>query len=437
MNFPSQPTLSVVIPTHNRREAVTRALGALSKQVYPAAEFEVIIVADGCTDDTVFFLQKQLSSYPFMIRILEQQGMGPAAARNAGARHAQGQTLIFMDDDIEPLPSFVGAHCNAHNKPRRVVMGPCPPRLTKQKGFFRHALQGWWEVMFDRMRQPGYRFSYTDLLSGNLSLSRSLFMEVGGFDPRFICHEDYELGVRLLQAETEFVFEPSAKGYHHEMSDLRRSLERKFQEGKADVALGELYPQLCSTLPMHLLFRKVFLASRIMLFLAFYLSWAGDRISRLVETLLSFAEGAKIRRVWRHLLKGLHGYWYLRGVAQELPHFGAIRHYLLERPAVIADALEVNLADGIAQVKQQIDEKQPMNLIIYYGTTEIGKITQPGRERLRGKHLYHILRHELKAHTLRALAQANDLDIPVERETLIEKCDEFIAFQEKHGYAPS
>jgi glycosyltransferase involved in cell wall biosynthesis len=431
-------TPSVIIPTHNRREAVTRALGALSKQVYFAGDFEVIVVADGCTDDTVFSLRKQLLCYPFTLRVLEQPGSGPAAARNTGADHARGDILIFMDDDIEPLPGFVSAHCAAHNNVRRVVIGHCPPRLTRQDGFFRYVLEGWWTEIFDRMGQPGHRFSYTDLLSGNLSLSRRLFMEVGGFDPRFICHEDYEIGVRLLRARAEFIFEPSAKGYHYEMSDIRRVLERKFQEGKADVVLGQLYPELCSSLLISILYRKAFLFIQIVSPFTFRWPRTGDRIARLLGMLLPVVEGIKLRRVWRRVLKNLMGYWYWRGVAQELPIRGALSHYLYKRSTAKGDPLEVNLADGIEQVKQEIDKKRPMNLKIFYNATEIG--TTPPKydcERLRGAHLYPILTRDLRAQTLRVLAQANTLDIPIDREILIKRCDEFIAFKEKHGYAPS
>lgn len=427
-------TASVVIPTHNRREVVNRALDALSKQVYFGGNFEVIVVADGCYDDTVFFLRKQLSSYPFTLHVLEQQGSGPAAARNKGAHHARGDILIFMDDDIEPLPRFVAAHCKAHSIPRRVVIGYLPPRLTWQQGLFRHILKSWWEEMFGRMRQFGYRFCYTDLLSGNFSLPCSLFIEVGGFDSRFICHEDYELGVRLLRAGAEFVFEPSAKGYHHDMSDIRRVMERKFQEGKADVVLGQLYPELCSTLLISIQYRKAFLFIRIVSPLTFRWPRTGDRIARLSEKLLPVVEGIKLRRVWRRVLKNLMGYWYWRGVAEQLVNRDALRHYIYEHSTTKTDLLEVNLADGIEQVRQEIDKKRPMELRIFYNASEIG--TTPPKhncERLRGAHLYPILTRDLKAQTLMVLAQANALDIPIDKEILINRCDEFIAINEKHG----
>lgn len=421
-------TATVIIPTHNRRQAIVRALSALTQQSYPSTDFEVIVVADGCSDDTIVCLHRHCQDYPFTLHILAQPGLGPAAARNAGANQANGAILIFMDDDIEPLPGFIAAHCAAHDVPRRVVIGYLPPRMAQQRGLFRHALHNWWETMFQRMGQPGYRFSYTDLLSGNFSLPRPLFFEVGAFNTSFTCHEDYELGVRLHKAEVEFIYAPAAKGYHHEVTDLHRSLQRKFQEGKADVALGELYPELRPTFLMDLLYHNALLPSRIMFLFAFYWPWLGDRLMRLVEMLLPIIEGIKLRGVWQRLVYGLLGYWYWRGVAQALPHWCALRRYLHEHPTLVAVPLQVDLADGLTDVQQEIDKKRPLALKICHGTTGIGIVPpQPGRERLRGLHLPHILRHDLKANTLRALAQTNVLNIPVDMETLIDECNQSIA----------
>ena len=72
----------------------------------------------------------------------------------------------------------------------------------------------WWEDMFHPMRDPGYAYTYKNLLSGNFSLARVLFARVGGFDATLRVHEDYELGYRLLQAGARFHFAEAAAGLH-------------------------------------------------------------------------------------------------------------------------------------------------------------------------------------------------------------------------------
>ena len=51
------PLVSIIIPTHNRRDSVLRALTAVAQQTYPQDQIEAIVVADGCVDDTVPFLR--------------------------------------------------------------------------------------------------------------------------------------------------------------------------------------------------------------------------------------------------------------------------------------------------------------------------------------------------------------------------------------------
>ena len=115
--------VSIVIPTHNRRAAAARTLHALAHQCCSPAAFEVILVADGCTDDTAGLAAVE---WPIPVRVLEQPHGGPASARNRGAAAAAGDLLIFLDDDIEVVPGFVSAHVAAHVAPgqRRYRLPP-------------------------------------------------------------------------------------------------------------------------------------------------------------------------------------------------------------------------------------------------------------------------------------------------------------------------
>ena len=75
----SRPDISVVIPTHNRPASLLRLLHALQDGSFPASRFEVVVIADGCTDDTAAVLRTL--SWPFSLQVLEQdpgRGAGPA-----------------------------------------------------------------------------------------------------------------------------------------------------------------------------------------------------------------------------------------------------------------------------------------------------------------------------------------------------------------------
>ncbi|MBD2075735.1 glycosyltransferase family 2 protein [Phormidium sp. FACHB-592] len=403
-----KPFTSVIIPTHNRVAALKRSLDALKAQSYPLQQIEVIVVADGCTDGTV----EMLRSYeaPFALQIVEQSGQGAATARNQGAAHAKGTLLLFLDDDIEPTPYLVEAHASAHqNQLSHVVIGYLPPVLQNQTGFFRAKLRGWWEAMFCPMRQYGHRFSYRNLLSGNFSLQAELFNQVGGFDASFKCHEDYELGVRLIQAGANFTFDENALGYHHEITDLDRSLQRKYQEGKASVQLGRKYPELISTFPVLYLFKsRSPLFQSILLILIFQFPIVSDWIVTSFRGWLNVLEYMRMHGSWHRLLDQLLGYWFMRGVADVLNTQVALAQFLELEPIAATQEepeIEVDLKEGLVAAEQVLDTYRPTSIRIFYGHQPVGHVPlAPGRERLRGEHLRPFLATTLASSLLSAIA---------------------------------
>lgn len=83
--------LSVVIPTYNRRPILAKCLRALEQQQLgaPISAYEVVVVDDGSSDDTVAWLRAEAASFPH-VRLVEQDHGGPAEGRNRGVEHAQG-----------------------------------------------------------------------------------------------------------------------------------------------------------------------------------------------------------------------------------------------------------------------------------------------------------------------------------------------------------
>ena len=89
------PEISVVIPTHDRLEALHRVVEALETQ-RDAPACELIIVDDGSSDGTAEWLQR----YPFRLptQVVSQGNRGPAAARNRGIDLAGGRLVAFLGD---------------------------------------------------------------------------------------------------------------------------------------------------------------------------------------------------------------------------------------------------------------------------------------------------------------------------------------------------
>jgi GT2 family glycosyltransferase len=231
------PDVSIVIPTHNRRALLEKALDRLAAQTVDMAGMEFIVVVDGCTDDTEEMLRSQ--DWPFDLRVVVQEQRGAAASRNAGARAARAPIIIFIDDDIMAAPDLVEQHLRAHrDEETTVTIGRLAPDPSPK-------VPGWWrwlERQLDkqyRMMQAGQRrIDGRCLYSGNFSVKREAFLRVGGFDEMLRHSEDVELGLRLEQDGATFRLALDASGEHWGYTSYQAWLDMAYRYGRWDGALA-------------------------------------------------------------------------------------------------------------------------------------------------------------------------------------------------------
>jgi glycosyltransferase involved in cell wall biosynthesis len=215
------PTVSVVIPTRNRRQRIERTVRALLAD--PAAT-EVVVVDDGSTDGTTGLLEALAVDEP-RLRSLRTPPRGQDFARQAGAEVASGDVLLTIDDDVVATPGLVTGHARHHAGRRGlVVVGYMPVRTPcrRRPGQFATYLYAqnyeWacrrWE------REPEAVLRY--LWGGNLSLRRADALRVGFVSPsgRLPYNEDQEFGLRLLRAGAQGVFDRSLLAHHEHERDL-------------------------------------------------------------------------------------------------------------------------------------------------------------------------------------------------------------------------
>ena len=311
--------VSIVIPTHNRLPILAQVLDALASQDFATESMEVIVVADGCTDGTEDAIRTR--EYPFRLAIVTQDGSGAAAARNAGAARASGTLLIFLDDDVIPTSTLVGEHVSLHRwTSRAAAVGPylLPPQ--DRPTFFGEKLRRWWEDQFEAMGHPEHQFTYRDLLSGNLSIPAAVFAETGGFNTSFpdAGGEDFEFGVRLLEANIRIAYASRARAEHQETMDLARSFRRARVQGAAEVKNARLHPHVRDTLAFHTPSPTRWLIGR------------APKVARLLAAaaggLLVPLEGLGMRRAWHRLSTAVQHYWYWVGVAKELGGHAKLKH---------------------------------------------------------------------------------------------------------------
>ena len=101
------PYVSVVIPTCNRREILSRCLAALARQTYRC--FEVIVVDDYSSDGTDQMLEDMTRQHgELVLRVLRNEShAGANPSRNRGVAAAEGDLVAFLDSDCVPEPSWL------------------------------------------------------------------------------------------------------------------------------------------------------------------------------------------------------------------------------------------------------------------------------------------------------------------------------------------
>lgn len=408
--------LSVVVPTHNRRESVLRLLGALRAQsaepegVAPRA-FEVIVVADGCEDGTVHALQRSVEdgAWPFALTVVEHTpALGASKARNAGAASARGKILLFVDDDIEPFPTMLATHAALHAEGDardewRVVVGAPVPVRPADASIHEIAAWGWWEQQFERMGAPGHRFTYDEVFTGVLSMPTARFREVGGFDTALgDCHEDTELGLRLFRAGGRGAFTRSGGGLHHEMRDMRRLLPRKLAEGRADIRIARRWPEIVGYLTLAGRARYPHGILRVLRWRAFTLSAVAGLTTRVALPVLALLDRWKLRGYWRSLHGALLAQSYWRGVAAEVGSEEDLRALVASghdgwvRWSGGTRHLTIDLDAGLDAAERLLDAQRPHALTIHLGEFPVGEVQLlPIAECLHGGHLRRILATDL------------------------------------------
>lgn len=92
------PHVSVVIPVYNKSACVSTCISSLARQTAKTSDFEVILVDDGSTDDSLDICRKEAERHPF-IRVIAQENQGVSGARNTGIQAAAGKYIMFLDSD--------------------------------------------------------------------------------------------------------------------------------------------------------------------------------------------------------------------------------------------------------------------------------------------------------------------------------------------------
>ncbi len=241
MNSNSEITISVIIPTFNRRELLEKCLLALERQSIEK-NWEVIVVDDGGQMKLDSLINKFDSK--LKIKILSQRNKGPATARNHGVRHASGEYIAFLDDDCEPDKYCIK---NLLITAMKGVMigGKTINKLSSN--IFSETSQLLVSFLYEQFKNtPWYFFT-----SNNFLVDKYSFEQIGGFDEEFptSAGEDRAFCAKWIQYGFVMNHNPMAIIYHAHGLNLSSFWRMHVKYGKAAVIYQKRLHELKLPLP--------------------------------------------------------------------------------------------------------------------------------------------------------------------------------------------
>jgi GT2 family glycosyltransferase len=235
----SLPTVTFIMPSHNRKNQLERALKALAIQNYPSELLDMVLVLDGCSDGSAQMVEALKPALPYRITLIERAQGGPAAARNTAVRAATGEIILFIDDDIVATPQLVTEHIRLHlEDDQAVVLAPMATPHDHVRPIWVQWEEYALELKYRDMENGRYEPTARQFFTGNCSLKRRWFLATGEFDEELKRAEDIEFAFRLEQkCKVHFYFNPSAIGYHYAYRTFESWKRAQYLYGRYDVIM--------------------------------------------------------------------------------------------------------------------------------------------------------------------------------------------------------
>ncbi len=207
-------SISVIIPTYNDAKTIPRAISSALEQTISVDE--IIVVDDASKDDTEVVVRAFDDSRIQYVK--HEQNRGGSVARNTGLKHASGDYIAYLDADDEWLPRKLKKQLNKLESQSDDWVAAHCDRVWDVSLYdkFSFALS---TVVGTKKREPpkeGGGELIKEILTLNLSTGASTLLveretaeAIGGFDPEFPRHQDWEFLIRVLQqGKLAYVDEP-------------------------------------------------------------------------------------------------------------------------------------------------------------------------------------------------------------------------------------
>ncbi len=186
------PMVTVIIPAYNAAEFLPAAITSVQQQT--CSDWELLIINDGSTDDTVAVV-RQYQEIDHCIHLIHQLNQGVSTARNLGIEKSKGQIIAFLDADDQWFPDKLQQHLQHFQSHPRLGVSFSQVEILNQSG------ESTGQVSSSRLTDlnPEYLLSENPTTTtSNWVVRKEVFAQVGGFSSDMSYSEDLEWLLRVI-----------------------------------------------------------------------------------------------------------------------------------------------------------------------------------------------------------------------------------------------
>jgi GT2 family glycosyltransferase len=242
--------LSVCIPSYNPTVTLTTTVDSLISQKQLIDELVIVIDNKDYTKQVDELQKKYVGVFKLLIT-MQQLNTGRAGARNKCAEIANGDIILFLDDDMIAEDNLIQKHLEYHTqKGECILSGSGYSNPSEAKTSFRKFIVNT-EISWQKDIPINNIITYDKftLTACNMSMPASLFKKLKGFDAQLKDGEDFDFGVRALDNGIRVFYDAKIIAWHNDNADLKKIIRRLNEYNRGRVDILKLHPEYLKKFP--------------------------------------------------------------------------------------------------------------------------------------------------------------------------------------------
>lgn len=218
--------VSIILPVYNGEKYLSETIDSIIEQTF--ADWEIVAVNDGSTDNSLFVLNKYKAKLESKMKVINKENAGVSSARNIAMENSTGEYLAFVDADDIWLPEKLGKQVMILNKNPDVALvytdmcAIIEGKITQIKSIMKKKLYR------GNIFEPLFYFNFIPLSS--IVLRKEMIENYGNFDSNYKIIQDYDLLLRIAEDNEIDYVDESLLLYRIHVNNISGNVEMKEKE---------------------------------------------------------------------------------------------------------------------------------------------------------------------------------------------------------------